>query len=200
MTVIRLFDRTVMIHSAIELEAKDLEWLKGLGSVSFIVAPNVFHCSDATWMAKHFPEAVLLVPAKKLRDFEQQNLNPKNLATDYPNIDEVKFFPMQGANIDETVLLHVPSKTLIFCDLVFHMHASFGWLEGLFMKWNKIGNGRFGPSRLTKLVFASDKTKLKQSYQTLMEQDFDRVIMSHGEVLETGGKFKLQQGVEEIFG
>jgi len=38
------------------------------------------------------------------------------------------------------------------------------------------------------------------SYGRLFEQDFDRVIVNHGAVLETDGKALLRASVAEIFG
>jgi hypothetical protein len=67
------------------------------------------------------------------------------------------------------------------------------------MNWNRVGV-RFGPSRLTKLAFASDKKALVDSYARVLERDFDRVIVNHGTVLESGGREALRESVREIFG
>jgi hypothetical protein len=75
----------------------------------------------------------------------------------------------------------------------------FTGFERSFMRWNKVG-GRFGPSRLTKWVFAKDRKKLRDSYHNLLETDFDRVIVNHGDILETGGRERLRTSVAEIFG
>ncbi|PWU16589.1 MAG: hypothetical protein C5B49_10395 [Bdellovibrio sp.] len=201
MTVIKLQDERLIIHNAIRLQSTDINWLKSLGKPSFIVAPNVFHCSDAGWMAGKFPDAELFVPAPKMASFKNQGHNSKDVNLDFPSAlsDEFQCIPIKGMRINEAAFLHRPSRTLILCDSAFNMGDVFTGFERAFMKWNKIG-GRFGPSRLTKWVFANDRKKLHLSYQEILQLDFDRVIVNHGDILESGGRDRLRSGVTEIFG
>lgn len=199
MTVIRCSDGRVLIHNAIQLLKNDLYWLHSLGTVSWIVAPNIFHCSDAGWMNRHFPDAELYVPKEKLPHFIKQDFNPRDVNTRFPKLPEVEMIPFQGTKISEAVFLHKPSKTLILCDLSFNMEDVFTGLGRHFARWNRVG-GRFGPSRLTRLLFTKDRRQVMESYHRLLTLDFDRVIVNHGAVLEAGGKEKLREGVREIFG
>jgi len=199
MTVIRLGDKRLVVHNPIELAPKEISWLESLGTVSSIVAPNIFHCSDAGWMAKEFPEATLFVPAKKIATFRKKGFNPKDLNVDFRDCPELLCIPMQGAWVEEAAFLHKPSRTLILCDLAFNMADLFTGFEKVVMKWNKVG-GRFGPSRLTRLLFANDPRQLASSYRRLLGLDFDRVVVNHGDVLQTGGRARLEESVNEIFG
>lgn len=200
MTIIRLTDGRIALHSAIQLQPKEITWLKSLGTVAFVIAPNTFHCSDAGWAAKEFPQAELFAPKEKFSFFQKQSLSPKDVNAEFPVLEDLKCIPMRGTRMREAAFVHIPSSTLILCDLAFHMPDVFTGLEKIIMKWNKVGGGRFGPSRLTKLVFASNRAALVQSYNELLAQNFDRVIVNHGEVLESGGREKLKAGIEEIFG
>lgn len=202
MTIVRLQDGRVWIHNAFRLKEKDLAWLKALGDVAFIVAPNTFHCSDAGWMAQQFPQAELFVPLTKIPSFQSLGLKPKDANADFPFSisNELRCFPMQGTRMSEAVFIHIPTKTLILCDLAFNMPDVFSGFEKIIMNWNKVGGGRFGPSRLTQLLFAKDKQALKESYQQILNENFDRVIVNHGNILERYGKEKLQKSVTEIFG
>ncbi|MCM2282777.1 MAG: DUF4336 domain-containing protein [Bdellovibrionaceae bacterium] len=201
MTVVRLSDKRLMIHNAIRLIPRDLEWLSSLGTVAFIVAPNTFHCSDAGWMRERFPAAELFVPKQKLDFFAKQGLQPKDVNLQFPAdlADEVKCIPMRGTRMEEAAFIHVASGTLILCDLAFNMGDVFTGFEKFVMKWNKVG-GQFGPSRLTKIVFANDRQQLLNAYKSLLSENFDRVIVNHGDILETDGKRKLKAGIERIFG
>jgi hypothetical protein len=200
MTVIRLADGRIAIHNAFELEPKEITWLKSLGEPSFVIAPNVFHCSDAGWMARQFPAAELFVPEAKLASYRAEGFSPKDMNREFPSLPELTCVPMEGTRIQEAAFLHHPSRTLVLCDLSFHMASEFSGLERIFMRWNKVGGGRFGPSRLTRLLFTKDKRALVDSYARLLELDFDRVIVNHGDVLPTGGRELLSAGVREIFG
>jgi len=198
MTVIRLADGRVIIHNAFELKDAELRWLSELGKVAYIIAPNIFHCSDAGWMKARFPSADLYVPRKKFISFEGEGHLPNDVGC-FPDLGELKGIPMDGTKIEESAFFHFPSRTLILCDLAFNMADEFRGIGRLIMKWNKVG-GRFGPSRLTKLLFTRNKESLLASNRKLLEHYFDRVIVNHGEILESGGKERLKSGVEEIFG
>lgn len=201
MTVIKLADDSIFIHNAIRLNAAELDWLKNLGSVQYVVAPNTFHCSDAGWMLDHFQNAQLFVPLKKISDFEKQGFKPKNINGEFPkNISsELSCFSMVGSKMEEAAFIHHPSKTLIFCDLAFNMADVFTGFEKIIMNLNKVGI-RFGPSRITKLLFTKNTGELIQSYKNILTQDFDRVIVNHGDVLPSNGKNLLRKSVQEIFG
>lgn len=201
MTVIRLQDGRLVIHNAFRLKQDDLEWLKSLGAPAFIVAPNKFHCSDAGWMAEKFPEAELFVPKSQIPAFQRSGFRPKDVNVDFPGEfgGELRCIPMQGTRFEEAAFIHIPSRTLILCDLSFNMGHVFSGLSKWIMEWNQVP-GRFGPTRLTKLVFTKDQPSLIASYEALLKEDFDRVIVNHGDVLETGGKEKLNAGIQRIFG
>ena len=201
MTVVRLLDGRLAIHNAIRLRSPELDWLRSLGRPAFIVAPNSFHCSDADWMSVRFPEAALFVPESKLATFSNKGLNPIDLSLHFPAevANELKCIPIKGTRIEEAAFVHSPSKTLILCDLAFNMPDVFTGLAKHLMKWNGVG-GRFGPSRLLRLFFSKDKALLVESYRRLLEENFDRVIVNHGLILESDGKARLRAGVQEIFG
>lgn len=196
MTVIRLHDGRLVIHNAFRLHEPEMNWLRRMGEPAFLLAPNAFHCSDAAWMAEQFPRIKLFAPSAKLKEFARFHAEDNR---NFPSLPEFVALPMEGTRIDETAFLHRPSRTLILCDLAFNMADIYTGFEKIFMRWNKIG-GRFGPSRLTKLLFAKDKTTLVASYERLLAEDFDRVIVNHGDVLDKGGKAALKNGLSEVFG
>ena len=50
--------------------------------------------------------------------------------------------------------------------------------------------GRFGPHRLVRQTIR-DRKAARESVAKILEWDFDRVIVTHGDVLESGGKAKF---------
>ena len=200
MTVVRLGSGDVYVHNAFRLAPADLAWLQALGPIRGVIAPNKFHCSDAGWLVGECPGAELYAPASKLTHFKTLGLEPKALSA-FPAAlgSEFECLAMRGTRIDESAFIHHPSRTLILCDLAMNMENVFSGLEGAFMRWNRVG-GRFGVTRLTKYLFTKDAKALVASYRTLLERDFDRVVVNHGAVLETGGQEQLRASVSEIFG
>ena len=75
----------------------------------------------------------------------------------------------------------------------------FTGIQWAFLRWHKEG-GRFGLSRHARNAFTKDKKAVVRSYHQLFERDFDRVIVNHGAVLESGGKDALRESVADIFG
>lgn len=201
MTVVRLTDGRVFVHNAFRLRQKDLKWLKSLGSVVAVLAPNAFHTSDAGWMKNQFPYSDLYVPQAKIKSFKQLGFDCKNINKDFPPEfqDELKCIPSQGTRFEEAVFIHVPSKTLILCDMAFNMGNVYSGFEKWLMSLNRVGN-RFGPSKLMKIAFTKNTNQVKATFKEILRHDFDRVIVNHGDVLETNGKIKLKTSVEEIFG
>jgi hypothetical protein len=88
--------------------------------------------------------------------------------------------------MSEVVFFHRPSRTLLLTDLAFNVAADktagarvFYWLVG--------AAGRVGPHRLVRLMIR-DPAAARGSVARILEWDFDRVIVTHGDVLEHSGR------------
>jgi hypothetical protein len=51
--------------------------------------------------------------------------------------------------------------------------------------------GHLGPSRLFRTL-VKDRAALRSSLTRMQQWDFDRVIVTHGDVLDQGGKIAMQ--------
>lgn len=202
MTVIVLKSGELVIHSAVRMKDADMAALDKLGRVVAVVAPNMYHGSEAQWYADRYPAAKVLVPYDAGGALRKHVRIDGTLEDDWPAVfdGELGCQPVLGARMCEAVFLHRPSRTLIVTDLVFNLPESAfkpGLLKTL-MKWNGVV-GRFGPSKLFQHYFANDKYKLRSTLEKIYEWDFDRVIMSHGQIVESGGKEKLRESFRPIF-
>ncbi len=86
------------------------------------------------------------------------------------------------------VFFHRPTRTVIFTDLVFNVPADFK--EARIFYTLAGGRGRFGPHRLIKQAIR-DRKAARESVAKILEWDFDRVIVTHGDALESGGHAKF---------
>ena len=192
MTVLRLPDRSLLLHSPVQLEAKLVQALRELGAVKWLLGPSkVHHLFLGDWV-KAFPEAALCgAPglAEKRRDLAFQYV----LGAPPPGWPEsVRLQLVEGApQMNEVALLHAPSRTLVLTDLVFNVPREgpnrarlFHWLVG--------ATGHFGPHRLIR-TFIRDRAAARRSLDLVLAWDFDRVVMSHGEVVSTGGHRLVEQ-------
>lgn len=200
MTVMTLRSGEVVIHNAIRLHEKDYQTLERLGPIAYIVVPNTFHSSEAHFYKTRFPSAKLLVSPGALTSMKKRTVVDGVLPSDWPPglKSEIECIEFSGTRIlNEVLFFQKDSRTLVVTDLVFNMRIETKGAEKLLFKLNKIDH-RFGPSRIFRLVFVNDKKAVEQSLRKVLAWDFDRVIMNHGEILETGGREALIEGFNEL--
>ncbi|MEK6577937.1 MAG: hypothetical protein AABZ55_01805, partial [Bdellovibrionota bacterium] len=188
MTVIKLENGKIWIHNPFDLDSNDVEALRSLGTVSGVLAPNTIHSSDLSTFVSHFPNIQVFAPktvARKVQGALDWNA--------LPQLKDITWKPVLGTRIDELLLLHKPTRTLIATDLVFNMpENSFKGLEKTIMRWNGI-DGQFGPSKIFKFLFVNNRNLFEKSIQETFEYDFDRILMNHGNPILSDGKRLWQE-------
>jgi hypothetical protein len=185
MTVMRLPNGGLVLHSPVGLDAELSAHLRGFGDVAAIVAPNSFHYVFASEYLAAFPAATLYV-APRLP--ERVPTLPAAIAlSDQPVeswstiLDHIVFGPVGG--VSEVVFLHRPSRTLILTDLAFNMVR----LDGPYQRaaWRLFGvPASFGPSRTARLFLLRDRTVVKRFVEQVSAWSFDRIIVTHGEIVD----------------
>jgi hypothetical protein len=104
---------------------------------------------------------------------------------------EVDVLQLDGMpKLREHVFLHRATRTLIVADLVFNFGPRSSAWTRWFFRW--LGGIRQFPG-MSRLFRASirDRAAFARSIQTMMQWDFDRLIVGHGEIIECGAKAKL---------
>jgi len=193
-TVIQLGDGGVFVHSPSRLTPELQEAVTALGPVRGVVAPNRFHHLFIAEWRDAFPDAHVAIapglPAKR-KDLADLPL----LADDAPDIwsSDLDQHVVEGIpTMGEVVFLHRASRTLITTDLAFNIREEPSWFARTVWRMMN-GYGKFGPTRLERLL-TRDRAGLRQSLETILDWDFDRVVVGHGEVLVSGGKDGLREG------
>jgi hypothetical protein len=194
MTVIRLGDGSLLLHSPVRLAADLRAALDAIGPVRYAVAPNRVHHLYAGKVAEAYPEARLWIGPgleRKRPDLRYVALLDDEAPPEWRGqVDQVFFRGRPYEN--EVVFFHRASRTLILCDLAFNFGASAPTVTRVLV--SLIGsNGRFGPSKIDPM-FIRDRDAARQSLEKILAWDFDRVIVAHGDVLERGGHEALRQG------
>jgi hypothetical protein len=193
-TVVRLQEGGLFLHSPGPLSVQLAKQLDAIGPVRCIVAPNLFHHLFVAENAKAYQAASIhLAPglSSKRKDLSfNEELGDVPSSLWEKDLDQVL---MQGApSFNEVIFLHRASRTLLLTDLAFNVDHSPSLMTRIFFRLNGV-YGRFGPSRLVRLMLR-DRAAGRQVIDRILEWDFDRVILSHGEVLEQGGKEALREG------
>jgi hypothetical protein len=194
MTVIRLSGGRLLLHSPVALDPALRAELDALGRVRYAVAPNRVHHLYAGDVAKAYPEARLWVgPGLELK---RPDLVYVALLGDEPpeewreEVGQVFFRGRPYEN--EVTFFHRASRTLILCDLAFNFGPSAPLTTRLWMRLIR-SYGRFGPSKLDPLLIR-DRDAARESLERILAWDFDRVVVAHGDVLESGGREALRDG------
>lgn len=200
MTVIGLPDGGLFVHSAIRLDDAVRADLDRLGRVRAIVAPNKAHHLFVGDYTAAYPEAKLYgaigLPEKR-KDLRFSGMLGDEPRPEWRGVVEqrtVRGMPM----LNEVAFFHPSSRTLVLTDLVFNVPAHRPW--GIPIVFRLMGaGGRFGPHRFVRWMIRDQKTA-RESLGAILRWDFDRVIMAHGDVLESGGRQKLRDAFSFILG
>lgn len=185
MTVLAL-EGGLLLHSPIDLPP---EALTPLGSPRWVLAPNLLHHLHVGPWA----EAGLEVWTASGLDAKRPDLPIAGVAdaANHPFGDEIALYALTSLPLtQEVVLLHRPSRTLVTTDLVFHFTASAPWSTRAVMR---LLGGH--PGCRTTLVerLAMDRKAARVDIEHLLSWGFDRLVMAHGVVIETGGREALKQ-------
>ena len=122
MTVVRLGDGRLWLHSPIPVSPDLLGELASLGQVAFIVAPNRFHHLYVGQWAAAFPDAIVFgAPGleEKRRDLVMRRLG--TVAEPEWEQDLGQVFVEGVPTLNETVWYHTRSRTLVVTDLCQHI-------------------------------------------------------------------------------
>jgi hypothetical protein len=194
MTVMRLADGSLMLHSPIALDDRVRHELDALGPVRFVVAPNRVHHLYAGDVAPSYPEARLWIgPGLEVKRPDLRYvaiLDDEAPAEWRGQVDQVFFRGRPYEN--EIVFFHRASRTLIMCDLAFNFGPTAPLTTRIWMSL-MLSYGKFGPSKLDPLLIR-DRPAARASLKKILAWDFDRVIVAHGDVLERGGHALLGEG------
>ena len=107
---------------------------------------------------------------------------------DYPWKKEIKQHRVKGIpKLDEVVFFHPLSKTLVLTDLAFYITSESPLVTRLLFRLNGAYN-KFGPSRIFKNFILKNKSEFKKSLDYILTWDFERIIISHGKLIEKDGK------------
>ncbi len=208
MTVIRQRSTNkLLVVSPIRPSAELEKGLAELGVVGDIVAPNAFHHLYLQAFQERFPLATTWGPPALRQTCPHLELD-RLLSADAPspwpemllcNLTGLHTLGPTGPSpLHEVAFCHRPSRTLVLTDSAFNFDASAAWLTRLI---TRIGGGfdRLEPTILERLA-TSERASLHRAMQLVLQWDFDRVIVAHGAIVETGGKQALARAYSSFLG
>jgi hypothetical protein len=195
MTIVRLNDGNVWIHSPIQFQADLAKEIEQIGPIRFLVAPNTYHHLFLREWQDHYPDAELVGPIglpTKRPDLAFSSLldpsAPQPWATD---IDRVVFTGSRA--FDEHVFFHRASRTAILTDLIVNVRLE---------KQSRLGRliaqieGVAFPNGRTPLLFRlgmRDKAAGARAVAAILAWGPSQAIISHGEWFRQNASEELRK-------
>jgi len=194
MTIIKLSTGGLLLHSPVEFTSDLGKEIDALGSVEYIITPNNFHglftpiWCDAFPKAKHYSAKTPIGNSVTIALGEElQN----HIAED------IRIIKIDGIpKLNEFAFIHLKSSTLILTDIAFNIQQVRGWWSRFFFRLNGAW-GKFGPSRVMKTMI-EDPQALRSSIEKMMAYNLNKIVVSHGSIVEENAKAILDQAFQPI--
>ncbi len=203
MTVIKLQSGQLLLHSPCAFDEALAVEIAALGPVAAIIAPGNFHWLHVKSCQEAFPDAVTYVcPGTEKR--AKGIVFDEVLGDEAPALwaGELSQVELQGTRVmREVAFLHHESKTLILVDLVENVTAATpgtNWFLRLVFRaigmWNT-------PLPAPEYRFAwGDKALVRRGLERILAWDFDRVILSHGDLITRDAKRVVTEAWRSVLG
>lgn len=193
-TLIRLRSGKVVIHSTAPFSPEDVTAIRALGEPGWLLDGILRHDTFAKDGREAFPGIPYLAPPgfSEVVGFPTIPIVPAPAEWE----GELLAHEIQGApEARDTALLHQPSRTLILTELVFNFGEDEPLWTELLLRVAVGGEHHPGMSRPFKLG-VKDEAAFRESMETILSWDFDRVMVGHGDVIAQDGKAKLRHALE----
>lgn len=192
-TVVRLDDGGLLIHSpAPPTDARAAE-LRALGPVRWLVIPNGFHHLGTPAAAACFPDARVIGPASAASKNPALRIDVDIADAAFgAHLPEVEALPLTGVPfLDETVLYHRPTQTLLGADLVLTADADDHWT----WRWAARVTGCYQRVRVPPDVKkrVADKAAAARAVRAILDRPAKRLIVAHAAIIEDGWRDRLAE-------
>ena len=186
MTVVRLSNGDLFLHSPIKFDERLAMELQGLGRVRHLVSPNQFHYAHIGEWARAFPETITWASPRVRRRARARHVDvdfTRDLNAIAPEqwrseIDQVLF---PGGYFKEFVFFHKTSSTLILTDTIINLELdkiSEPWRTAakLTRMYHPYGEIFFG----MRLPLLFQRRKAKAAIEKIDSWQPQRIVLSHG--------------------
>lgn len=176
-------DDGILIYSPVDLDDDDVAAIGKLGAVVAIIAPNTMHHMYFTACHLRFPDAKCWIAdgvAAKVQGLPRHETLRAGCAV--APAYELATIVTDGHKINETMLFHHPSGTLITADLLYNYQVQQYAGEKLFFRMI----GCYGKPSVPfyHRMSIKDREGLAASMASVFKLPIRRIIMAHGEIVE----------------
>lgn len=199
MTIVKLSSGRLWLHSPTPLSQDLQRQIDNIGLVQYLVAPNNLHNLWLLEWYKAYPQSSLMVSAgleKKLTLPEGYAIVDEHFSN--PWADDLDHQHMSGVpTFDESVFLHHKSQSLIVTDfiqnhtdplpepaiprIVTRLMQQVGFKDRCIAPPLKLG------------FLIKDKARFAESIRCIRQWNFNRIIVTHGDIIKTNAVVTFDQ-------
>ena len=193
-TLIRLADQRLVIHSTAPFSAADVNRIRQFGQPAWLVDATLMHDSFAKQGRAALPTIPYLAPPG-LTEISRVNTQP--LSPPPPEWSgQIDVIPIEGTSKREHALFHRASRTLVVADLIFHFSPDMRGWPRFFVRHVMRLPRLSGISVFFKMLI-SDRKAFERSMAKLLELDFNQMVVAHRDVIRVDAKAVLHQALRE---
>lgn len=186
MTVIRLKDGSLFVHSPVGLDEDTRREVDALGEVVAVVAPSLFHHLHVGGWRAAYPKAHFA--ACPGLEWKRPDLAFDSVLADQPHplwARDLGQVYLSARRENEVVFFHQPTHTLVCADALLNLstHAVATTRFAARLMGNKApGVGWMEP------MMIRDRKLARRQADRILAWDFDRAVLSHGAMLDSGAR------------
>jgi hypothetical protein len=196
MTIIRLAENRLFIHSPTALTPALKAEIEILGKVQWIVGPNRIHYWWIPDWKKAFGNADIFL-APRIEEQAAGRIPDDHSSLDrdegYPWDSELQTISVTGRYMTEFIFYHRASRTLVLTDLIENFEPrklGSHWMQ--LLTW--LGGVRAPHGGMPRdMRFTYPRSELKAAVETMISLNPERVILAHGHWYETQATNELRR-------
>ncbi len=196
MTIVRVADRDLFVHSPTVLTAELKAEVKALGTPRYLIAPSWLHYWWIREWKRAFPDArVFVAEGVRKRAGKHINFDTEPLEADqgYPWDDGIYTLQARGRFRTEVIFFHKESRTLILTDFIenFEPRMIDSPFVRLLIRVGGVQDPQGGMPRDMRLTYS--RKKLRSFVETMLSWNPERIIIAHGRWYERNGAAELRR-------
>jgi hypothetical protein len=195
-TLLRLRDGRVVIHSSALFTQQDVVAIRRFGEPAWLVDASLLHDTFAKEARAAFPDLPYLAP----NGFTEATGIPIQ-SLDNPPSDwngEIDVLKLEGTRMNEYAFFHRRSATLVVGDLFFSFpQETHGW-ERFFVRHIMRLPRLFGISIVFRVLIIKEKLDFKRSMKKLLQFDFERLVVAHHEPIENEARIAVERALRDV--
>ena len=194
-TLLRLADGRVAVHSTAPFTQQDVAAIRRFGEPSWLVEATLMHDTFAKEGRNALPNIPYLAPDGFV---EATAVQTESLSAPPREWDgEIDVLSIDGVRMNEHALFHRRSRTLVVADLFFSFpQETSGWPR-FFVRHVMRLPRLFGISAVYRLFVIRDKEAFARSMCALLALDFERLVVAHWQPIETDVKRTVEQALRD---